>query len=60
MKRNEQKTLTPGSMKGPRFIRRSGYTDSIFSNLTLFFAIVMVVILVALVIILNQRCHAGD
>ena len=54
IKRNEQKTLTPGSMKCPRFIRRSGYTDNIFSNLTLFFAIVMVVILVALVIILTR------
>jgi len=40
-------------MKGPRF-RRSGYNDNIFSNLTLFFAIVMVVILVALVFILTR------
>jgi phosphate transport system permease protein len=53
MKRHEQKALTPGSMKGPRF-RRSGYNDNIFSNLTLFFAIVMVVILVALVFILTR------
>ncbi len=40
-------------MKGPRF-RRSGYNDNIFSNLTLFFAIVMVVILAALVFILTR------
>ena len=40
-------------MKGPRF-RRSGYNDNIFSNLTLFFAIVIVVILVALVFILTR------
>ena len=54
MKRNEQKALTPGSMKNPGFFRHSGYTDSIFSNLTLFFAIVMVAILVALVFILTR------
>ena len=40
-------------MKGPRF-RRSGYNDNIFSNLTLFFAIVIVVILAALVFILTR------
>jgi phosphate transport system permease protein len=54
MKRDVQKTLSPGLMKNPGFFRRSGYTDSIFSNLTLFFAIVMVTILVALVIILTR------
>ena len=48
------KTESPARMKGPKFIRRSGYTDSIFSNLTLFFSIFMVVILVALVFILTR------
>ena len=47
------KTESPARMKGPRF-RRSGYNDNIFSNLTLFFAIVIVVILAALVFILTR------
>ena len=48
------KKESPARMKGPRFIRRSGYTDNIFSNITLFFTIVMVVILAALVFILTR------
>ena len=39
---------------------RSGYSDKIFSNLTLFFTIVMVLILAALVFILTKDAMPGD
>ncbi|MGP8079144.1 MAG: phosphate ABC transporter permease subunit PstC [Dehalococcoidales bacterium] len=41
-------------MKSPRFSGHSGYSDKIFSNLTLFFTLIMVGILVALVFVLAR------
>lgn len=51
MKRNEA-TLSPAGVKGWKFSRRSGFSDGIFSNLTLVFALVIVGILIGLVVIL--------
>ncbi len=54
MKQNGQETELPASMKSPRFSGHSGYSDKIFSNLTLFFTLIMVGILVALVFVLAR------
>ncbi len=51
-KRNATNTITPGLANNRRFGRRSGFSDRIFSNTTLVFAMVIVAILVGLVIIL--------
>ncbi len=44
--------MPPGQIKNWRFGRRSGYSDKIFSNVTLVFAFVIVLILTGLIIIL--------
>ena len=51
-KLNPEKIVPPGRMKSWRFSRRSGFSDKIFSNLTLVFALVIAAILIGLVIIL--------
>jgi phosphate transport system permease protein len=50
-KRNEA-TLSPARVKGWKFSHRSGFSDRIFSNLTLVFTLVIVALLIGLVIIL--------
>lgn len=54
IKRDRHNLTPPASMKSTRFAGHSGYSDNIFSNLTLFFTIVMVGILVALVFVLAR------
>ena len=51
-KRNATNTITPGLVNNRRLGRRSGFSDRIFSNTTLVFAMVIVALLVGLVIIL--------
>ena len=53
-RRNGEKTVSPVRPNTRLPARHSGYSDKIFSNLTLFFTIVMVGILVALVFILTR------
>ena len=50
---NGEKTVSPVPPNTRLPVRHSGYSDKIFSNLTLFFTIVMVGILVALVFVLR-------
>jgi phosphate transport system permease protein len=47
-----EKIEPPGPMKSWRFSRRSGFSDKIFSNVTIIFALVIVAILIGLVIVL--------
>jgi len=54
MKRKEQETTSPTGVKSWEFGRRSGFSDKIFSNLTLVFTLIMVGILVTLVFVLAK------
>ena len=49
---NPEKIVSPGPMKSWIISRHSGYSDKIFSNITVIFALVIVAILIGLVIIL--------
>ena len=51
-KRNTTNMITPGLANNRRLGRRSGFSDRIFSNTTLVFAMVIVALLIGLVIIL--------
>jgi phosphate transport system permease protein len=53
-KRGESKALSPAPGKSWQSNRHAGYGDKIFSNLTLFFTIIMLGILVALVFVLAR------
>ena len=53
MKCNEANTISPGRVRSWRFSRHSRFSDRIFSNLTLVFALVIVGILLGLVVVLN-------
>lgn len=54
IKQDKHNLTPPTSMQSSRFSGHSGYSDKIFSNLTLFFTIIMVGILVALVFVLSR------
>ena len=49
---NPEKIISPGRIRSRRFSRHSGYSDKIFSNVTIVFALVIVAILIGLVIVL--------
>ena len=51
-KLNPEKIASPGRIKSWRISRHSGYSDKIFYNITIIFALVIVAILIGLVIIL--------
>ncbi len=53
MKCNEANTTSPGQVRSWRFSRHSRFSDRIFSNLTLVFALVIVGLLLGLVVVLN-------
>ncbi|MDP2931697.1 MAG: phosphate ABC transporter permease subunit PstC [Chloroflexota bacterium] len=53
MKCNDANTISPGRMRSWRFSGYSRYSDRIFSNLTLVFALVIVGILLGLVVVLT-------
>ena len=54
MKHNGQKTILPTRVKIRQISRSSGFSDTLFSNITLFFTVIMVGILVALVFVLAR------
>ena len=47
-KHNDEGTISPGRMKSWQFHHRSGFSDKIFSNITLIFTLVLVGILIGL------------
>jgi phosphate transport system permease protein len=51
-KHNDEETISPGRLKSWRSHRRSGFSDKIFSNVTLIFTLALVGILIGLVIVL--------
>jgi len=55
MKQHDEGTIAQGKMKRGRFLQSAGFSDKIFSNLTLIFALVIVGILIGLVIVLVKN-----
>ena len=51
-KHNDEGTISSGRMKSWQFHHRSGFSDKIFSNITLIFTLVLVGILIGLIIVL--------
>ena len=51
-KHNDEETISPGRVKRWRLHRRSGFSDKIFSNITLIFTLALVGILIGLVVVL--------